>query len=159
VHAALAARDAGTAFPFAVVRVADGTVIGSSRLFNLERWAWPASHPRHGRADPDVGEIGYTWYAPSAIRSAVNTAAKRLMLGYAFETWGVVAVCFHTDARNERSRAALAGIGARFDGILRAHRLAVDAIPRDSARFSILAAEWPEVRAHLDARLERQPTR
>ena len=71
------------------------------------------------------------------------------MLTFAFETWEVQSVCFHTDARNERSRRALGRIGARYEGILRAHRLAADDQPRDSARFSITAADWPAVRAHL----------
>ena len=75
------------------------------------------------------------------------------MLSHAFDTWGVYRVCFHTDARNERSRAALTRIGAKFEGILRAHRLATDLRPRDSARFSIIAAEWPQVKAQLAARL------
>ncbi len=155
VRDALAWRAAGTAVPYVVVRERDGVVIGSTRFLNLERWAWPAGHPRRGRTQPDMCEIGYTWYAPTAVRTAANTEAKRLMLGHAFEVWDVVAICFYTDVRNERSRAALARIGAHFDGVLRAHRLAVDAVPRDSARFSIVASEWPRVRDQLDARLRR----
>jgi len=77
------------------------------------------------------------------------------MLTHAFEAWGVRRVCFHTDVRNERSRAALERIGAQFEGVLRAHRLAADLTARDSARFSILAAEWPKVKEHLRARLAR----
>lgn len=72
------------------------------------------------------------------------------MLALAFETWDVQSVCFHTDARNERSRQALGRIGARYEGILRSHRLAADDQPRDSARFSVTAADWPAVRAHLE---------
>jgi RimJ/RimL family protein N-acetyltransferase len=142
-------REAGTAVPFATVRVADGTVIGSTRFWNIERWVWPLGNPRHGREHPDACEIGYTWLAPEAIRTGVNTEAKLLMLIHAFEIWQVLRVCFHTDARNARSRAALERIGARFEGILRAHRIAADATPRDSARFSILAGEWPAVRLRL----------
>jgi N-acetyltransferase len=71
------------------------------------------------------------------------------MLTFAFETWGVLSVCFHTDAGNERSRQAISRIGARYEGILRSHRLATDGRPRDSARFSVTAGEWPAVRAHL----------
>jgi RimJ/RimL family protein N-acetyltransferase len=152
VQTALTWREQGSALAFATVRVADGVVIGSSRLFDIERWPWPAGSKRGG---PDCCEIGYTWLSPSAIRTAANTEAKLLMLTYAFETWGVHRVCFHTDARNERSRAALARIGARFEGILRAHRLATDLQPRDSARFSIIAAEWPEVKRGLQERLAR----
>ena len=99
------------------------------------------------RVGPDGCEIGYTWLAATAIRTAANTEAKLLMLTHAFEVWGVQRVCFHTDARNERSRAALTRLGATFEGILRAHRLAADLTPRDSARFSIVAAEWPRLQA------------
>jgi len=155
VETALAWRDAGSAVPFAIVRAADGVVIGSTRFFNLERWAWPAGHPSHGRSVPDAGEIGYTWLAHSALRTAANTEAKLLMLTYAFEAWEVLRVCLHTDARNLRSRAAIERIGGRFEGILRAHRMAADFIPRDSARYSIVAAEWPEVKQRLIQRLER----
>jgi RimJ/RimL family protein N-acetyltransferase len=153
VDTALAWREQGTALAFATVRAADGVVIGSSRLFLIERWPWPAGHPDAERGGPDGCEIGYTWLNAAAIRTAANTEAKLLMLSHAFDTWGVYRVCFHTDARNERSRAALTRIGAKFEGILRAHRLATDLRPRDSARFSITAAEWPQVRQGLRARL------
>jgi RimJ/RimL family protein N-acetyltransferase len=146
---ALAGRDAGTAAPFAVVRLADEAVIGSSRLWDLQWWPWPEGHPRHGHDGPDTCEIGHTWLAKSAIRTGANTEMKRLMLTYAFDTWGVESVCFHTDARNERSAAAIERIGGRFEGVLRSHRLATDLRPRDSARYSITAAEWPAVRARL----------
>jgi len=149
VETALAWRDAGTAVPFAIVRLDVGAVIGSTRFWNLERWAWPHGHPRHRRQVPDACEIGYTWLTRSAIRTAANTEAKLLMLTHAFETWQVLRVCFHTDARNQRSRAALERIGGKFEGILRAHRMAADYIPRDSVRFSILAAEWAEVKKQL----------
>jgi RimJ/RimL family protein N-acetyltransferase len=155
VETALAWRDAGSAVPFAIVRAHEGIVIGSTRFFNLERWAWPAGHPSHGRLVPDACEIGYTWLAHSAIRTSANTEAKLLMLTYAFETWEVLRVCLHTDVRNLRSRAAIERIGGRFEGILRAHRMAADFIPRDSARYSILAAEWPGVKQGLLRRMER----
>ncbi|GAC1693329.1 MAG: GNAT family protein [Steroidobacteraceae bacterium] len=153
VDTALAWREAGTALGFATVRAADGAVIGSSRFFDMERWPWPAGHPGGKRRGPDGCEIGYTWLSATAIRTAANTEAKLLMLAHAFEVWDVQRVCFHTDARNARSRAALTRIGATFEGILRAHRLAADLIARDSARFSIVAAEWPQVKARLAARL------
>jgi RimJ/RimL family protein N-acetyltransferase len=157
VDNALASRDAGSAVPFVIIKLKDrlddssddGVVIGSTRFFNLERWSWPKGHPRYGRHDPDVCEIGYTWLACSAIRTAANTEAKLLMLTHAFETWHVLAVCFYTDARNQRSRAALERIGGKFDGILRAHRMAADFIARDSVRYSIVAAEWPSVKQQL----------
>ncbi|MGA2571534.1 MAG: GNAT family protein [Terracidiphilus sp.] len=153
IEIALVGRAAGTALPFATVRVADGAVIGSTRLFDVERWAWPEGHPRDGRDLPDVCEIGYTWLTRAAIRTAANTEAKLLMLTHAFEAWQVLRVCLHTDARNERSRAAIERIGGRFEGILRAHRMAADFIARDSARYSIVAKEWPEVKRMLAARL------
>ncbi len=78
-----------------------------------------------------------------------NTEAKLLMLTHAFEQWQVLRVCFHTDARNQRSRAALERIGGKFEGILRAHRMAADYIARDSVRYSIIASEWPAVRQRL----------
>jgi RimJ/RimL family protein N-acetyltransferase len=124
-------------------------VIGSTRFWNLEHWAWPATHPSHGRSAPDACEIGYTWFAKSAIRTGANTEAKFLMLRHAFEVWQVLRVCFHTDARNQWSRAALERIGGQSEGILRAHRMAADFVPRDSVRYSIIAAEWPTVRQHL----------
>jgi N-acetyltransferase len=145
VEAAVAARDSGTAVPFAVVRLADEEVIGSTRFFDLDYWAWP-----DGPRGPDTCEIGYTWLNPGAIRTGANTEMKRLMLTHAFETWQVQSVCLHTDARNQRSRDAMHRIGARFEGILRSHRLGTDDKPRNSARFSITANEWPAVRRRLD---------
>lgn len=155
VETALAWRAAGTALAFATVRLSDDKVIGSTRFFDLERWAWPAGHPRQGRTLPEVCEIGYTWLSHDALRSAANTEAKYLMLSHAFEAWGVLRVCLHTDARNERSRAAILRIGGKFEGILRAHRLAADATPRDSARYSITTAEWPAVKRGLEEKLAR----
>jgi RimJ/RimL family protein N-acetyltransferase len=155
IETALAWRDAGTAFAFTTVRKTDGVVIGSTRFFDIERWAWPVGHAQHGRSGPDACEIGYTWLTPSALRTAANTEAKLLMLTHAFESWQVHRVCFHTDVRNERSRNALARIGGKFEGILRAHRMSADFIPRDSARFSIVAAEWPQAKQVLQKMLER----
>jgi RimJ/RimL family protein N-acetyltransferase len=155
VDTALAWRDADTAIPFAIVRQNDGVVLGSTRFWNLERWAWPHGHPSHGRSVPDACEIGYTWLTRSAVRTAANTESKLLMLTHAFEVWRVLRVCFHTDARNQRSRAALERIGGQFEGILRAHRMAADFIPRDSVRYSILAAEWPRAKERLLQSLRR----
>jgi N-acetyltransferase len=155
IETALAWRDEGKAVPFATRRMADGVVIGSTRFFDLERWGWPPGHARQGRTRPDACEIGYTWLTRSAIRTAANTEAKLLMLEYAFETWQALRVCFHTDARNQRSRAALERIGAKFEGILRSHRMAADFIARDSARFSIVVAEWPEVKRRLSQLVDR----
>ena len=149
IDTALAWHDADSAVPFAIVRQQDGVVLGSTRFWNLERWAWPPGHPLHGRGLPDACEIGYTWLAQSAIRTPANTEAKLLMLTHAFEIWRVLRVCFHTDARNQRSRAALERIGGQLEGVLRAHRMAADFIPRDSVRYSIVAAEWPAVKLRL----------
>ena len=155
IETALAWRDAGTAQAFATVRNADGAVLGATRFFDMERWAWPEGHARQGRRDPDVCEIGYTWLAHSAIRTGANTEAKLLMLTHAFEVWDALRVCLHTDARNQRSQAAIERIGGKFEGVLRAHRLAADCVPRDSYRYSIVAAEWPAVKQKLSDRLQR----
>lgn len=156
IDTALAWKDAGSAVPFAIVRADDGVVIGSTRFWNLERWSWPPGHPSHGRSVPDACEIGYTWLSGSAIRTAANTEAKLLMLTHAFETWQVLRVCFHTDARNQRSRAALERIGGQFEGILRSHRMAADYNARDSVRYSIVAAEWPAVKRRLGDLLDQR---
>jgi RimJ/RimL family protein N-acetyltransferase len=145
VEDALAARARGIAVPFAVVRLDDETVIGSTRFHRLDYWA-----RREPRDAPDTCEIGYTWLALEALRTGANTEMKRLMLTHAFEVWRVRSVCLHTDVRNQRSRDAIQRIGGKFEGVLRAHRPAVDQSPRDSARFSITAAEWPAVRRHLE---------
>jgi RimJ/RimL family protein N-acetyltransferase len=87
IDTALALREAGTALAFATIRLADGVVIGSTRFFDIESWAWPAGHPRHGRKNPDVCEIGYTWLSHEAVRTAANTEAKLLMLTHAVEVW------------------------------------------------------------------------
>ena len=155
IDTALSWQDVGTAVPFAIVRMQDETVIGSTRFWNIEHWSWPAGHLFHGRDVPDACEIGYTWLARSAVRTAANTEAKLLMLCHAFEVWQVLRVCFHTDARNERSRAALERIGAQCEGILRAHRMAADFIPRDSVRYSIVATEWPSVKQMLISHTDR----
>jgi N-acetyltransferase len=150
VERALELAKAGRVFPFATVRANDGVAIGSTRFFDCDRWAWPEGKARGAF---DTCEIGFTWLAASAQGTGANTEAKLLMLTHAFETWGVQSVCFHTDARNERSRAALAGIGATFEGVLRSHRLASDFIPRDSARYAIVAADWPNVKEALTVKL------
>jgi RimJ/RimL family protein N-acetyltransferase len=150
IDTALAWQDAGTAVPFAIVRRVDGAVIGSTRYFDIERWAWPEGHLRYGSSTPDACEIGYTWLTVSSIRTAANTEAKLLMLAHAFESWQMLRVCLHTDKRNQRSRNAIERIGGQFEGILRAHRMAADHTARDSARYSIVVAEWPAVKARLE---------
>ena len=155
VETALSWRELGTALPFAIVRADDSRIIGSTRFWNLEHWSWPGGHPRYGRRHGDAGEIGYTWFTSSAIRTAANTETKLLMLAHAFEVWQLLRVCLHTDARNLRSRKAIERIGGKFEGILRAHRMAADYTSRDSVRYSILATEWPEVKQRLNQLLSR----
>jgi RimJ/RimL family protein N-acetyltransferase len=119
----------------------------------IERWPWPPGYralqrsPEHA----DAVEIGSTWLTPDAQRTAINTHAKLLMLTHAFEAWCVHRVSLKTDARNTRSRNAIQRIGARFDGVLRAHMPGFDGVIRDTAFFSILASEWPAVRDRLQA--------
>ena len=155
VDTVLAWQEAGTAVPYATVRQSDGEVIGCTRFFDLLRWDWPSGHERHASATPDVGEIGYTWLAPDAVRTAANTEAKLLMLTQAFEDWRMLRICFHTHAKNMRSQAAIQRIGGKFEGMLRANKLAADNTPRDSARYSIVASEWPEVKQRLQGFLSR----
>src|SRR5271169_4489667 len=87
VETALSWQDAGTALPFAIVRISDDVVLGSTRFWQVEHWPWPQGHARHGRPAPDACEIGYTWLSGDAVRTAANTESKLLLLTYAFETW------------------------------------------------------------------------
>jgi RimJ/RimL family protein N-acetyltransferase len=154
VEAALADQATGRALPFATVARAAGRVVGSTRFGNVEFWAWPPGNPlQRGAHVPDVVEIGWTWLAPDVQRSGVNTEAKLLMLSHAFEVWHVHRVSLNTDARNSRSREAILRLGARFDGVLRGARVASDGAIRDTAAYSILEAEWPQVKAGLVTRL------
>ena len=154
IDGALADQEAGRALPFATVDRPRGVVVGCTRLFNIEFWPWPPGNPnQRGVERPDVVEIGWTWLTASAQRTPINTEAKLLMLTHAFDRWRVHRVSLMTDARNQRSRQAILRLGARFDGILRAARPASDGAIRDTAAFSILEAEWPAVRANLEARL------
>lgn len=138
VDQALAMRDAGQQLPFAIV--ADGRVVGSTRFYDIDM------------SVPTLA-IGYTFHAASVWRSHVNTAGKRLMLGHAFDTLGAQSVYFHTSHQNLRSQAAIQRLGAQRDGILRAHRRHKDGSLRDTYTYSIIASEWPAIRARLDARL------
>jgi RimJ/RimL family protein N-acetyltransferase len=128
-------------------------VVGATRFCEIAYWQWPpgASHQRVGI--PDVVDIGFTWLSGSAQRTSVNTEAKLLMMTHAFEVWQVHRVALQTDVRNKRSWAAIERIGGQLDGIMRADRPGSDDTVRTSARFSILAAEWPQAKARLVARL------
>ena len=150
VDTALSLRDAAKALPFTTIARATGNVVGSTRFGNIEFWNWPAGNPhQRGESLPDVVEIGWTWLAPEAQRTGINTEAKLLMLTHAFESLMVHRVSFRTDSRNERSRAAIERLGARFDGVVRAASIAYDGAIRDSAVYSILDSEWPEVKDRL----------
>ena len=131
---------AGRSLPFAVRRLRDGILVGTSRYLNVA-----LSHLRL--------EIGNTWYGPDARRSTVNPAAKLLLMGHAFETLKLARVEFKVDARNLASRAAMKKLGAVEEGILRHHVRLPDGFLRDSVYFSVLAGEWPNVRRGLEARL------
>lgn len=156
VEEALAAHAAGSALPFATVDAATGRVIGSTRFGWIEYWPWPGPRPSDAPSGaPDAAEIGWTWLAPDVQRTAMNTEQKLLMLSHAFEAWRVRRISFITDARNARSRAALDRIGARFEGLRRAHFPAADGTIRDSATYSILLAEWPETKALLERLSQR----
>ncbi len=154
VAAALAEHERGQGLPF-VVQAPSGALLGHTRFTAVERWAWFGPPAEPVPSGPDAVEIGYTWYAEHAQRTAVNTETKLLLCTHAFERWGVRRLTWKTDARNARSRAAILRLGARFDGILRAHRPAVDGSIRDSAFYSMLASEWPAAKLALTARLER----
>lgn len=150
VERALSGREAGSVLPFAIVDRTTGKVVGSTRFGNIEFWNWPAEDPhQRGEHLPDVVEIGWTWLAPEVQRTGINTESKLLMLTHAFETWTVHRVSFRTDRRNERSRVAIERLGATLDGVVRAASIAYDGAIRDSAVYSILDSEWPEVRDHL----------
>ena len=156
IQTAIDWREAGKAEPFVIFRISDGAVIGSTRIWNLEKWLWKPENPRYNWEFPDTCEIGYTWLSSSAVRTPANTEAKLLLLNMVFEKWHSFSVYLCADARNIRSRDAIERIGAKFEGILRSHRLAIDGIPRDTARYSILASEWPDVKMHLELLLERK---
>lgn len=155
VREALEGWQAGHMLPFAIVRLADDCVVGSTRFWDIQRWSWPPGHEHHGRETPDVCDVGFTWHASSAIRTGVNLDAKRQLFAYAFEEWRVHRVRLRTDERNLRSRRALERLGATLDGIVRADRMAqVDDTVRNTAYYSITAEEWPAVKEGL-AKLAR----
>lgn len=142
VKAALANAAAHLELPFATIRQSDGRVLGSTRFLALR--------PEHRSV-----EIGWTWLDPIAWRTGANVEAKLLMLEDAFERLGCHRVELKTDARNERSRAAMEALPAQFEGIHRKHMIVRDGERRDSAWYSILDEEWPAVQAHLRGRLDR----
>ncbi len=139
---------------FAQVRIADGVVVGVTRYLTPRR--------RSDQAVPYAIEIGGTWLAASAQRSGINVEAKLLLLGHAFDVWRVGRVDLKTDARNAQSRSAIAALGATFEGVLRCWQPSLvpgeEDILRDSALYSVVGAEWPEVRERLRKRLAAGPS-
>jgi N-acetyltransferase len=146
VATALAGQRDGHMLPWAVRDLATGDVIGSTRYHDIA-------------AGIDRVEIGHTWYAQRHQRTHVNTTCKRLLLGHAFETLGCKVVGLRTDRFNFRSQRAIEALGAQKDGVIRHFGVRKDGSARDTVMYSILAAEWPDVRRHLDTRLARHAAR
>ncbi len=143
IETALQAAAQGTALPFAVRSLASGKLVGTTRYC-------------HADAASRRLEIGYTWYAASVQRTAVNTECKWLLLRHAFEALDCIAVEFRSHWLNQRSRTAIARLGAKQDGILRNHSRMPDGSLRDTVVFSIIASEWPAIRQHLQFKLEQR---
>ena len=146
VQSALREQQAGTALPFATIERSSGRVIGSTRFGNIDM--------ANRRA-----EIGWTWIAKPWQRTSLNTEAKYLMLRHAFDVLGCNRVELKTDALNEKSRRAIARIGAVEEGVLRSHMITATGRVRDTVYYSIIAAEWPAIRASLEARLSSRHDR
>jgi RimJ/RimL family protein N-acetyltransferase len=142
LEAALASAAEGSELPLVTILRASGRVVGSTRFLTLK--------PEHRSI-----EIGWTWLTPEAWGTGANVEAKLLMLEHAFETLGCLRVELKTDARNERSRGAMAALPAQFEGVHRKHMLVRGGERRDSAWYSVLDDEWPAVRANLLRRLGR----
>jgi N-acetyltransferase len=156
IEGALTEQAAGLALPFVTRLASTGRIVGSTRFMNIERWKWKVPSPFQRAEDGiDAVEIGATWLSPEARRTAINTHAKLLMLNHAFDVWRVHRVTLKTDARNARSRRAIERLGAQLDGILRAHMPAFDGEIRDTAFYSIVREEWPEVGRRLRGLAER----
>ncbi len=136
----LAAMGEGREGVFAIRELAGGELVGSSRFMNVR----PADR---------VVEIGWTWLDPRVWRGGVHVETKLLQMTHAFETLGCVRVELKTDARNERSRGAMAALPAQFEGVMRKHMIVPEVGQRDSAYYSVLDSEWPAVRANLERRL------
>ncbi|WP_024301281.1 GNAT family N-acetyltransferase [Pseudogulbenkiania sp. MAI-1] len=137
----LALQRQGSMLPFAVRRLDNGELCGMTTFMNIEQ-------------ERRRVEIGSTWYAKSAQRTAINTECKLMLLEHAFDTLGCIAVEFRTSWMNQASRAAIARLGAKQDGILRNHQRFADGSYRDTVVFSIIDLEWPAVRQHLRFKLD-----
>jgi RimJ/RimL family protein N-acetyltransferase len=134
--------EAGSMLPFTVMEPATGEPVGMTTYMNVD-----AVNRRV--------EIGSTWYAGRVQRTGLNTEAKLLLLGHAFETLGSIAVEFRTHFLNVQSRRAIERLGAKLDGVLRCHSIAKNGTLRDTAVYSIVASEWPAVKAHLEWQSQR----
>jgi N-acetyltransferase len=142
IATALDMRERLDAMPFVVRENGSGEIVGCTRYFNVD-----AANRRL--------EIGHTWYSKRAQRTAINTECKLLLLTHAFEKLRCIAVEFRTHWFNHASRAAIARLGAKQDGVLRNHQISPDGSYRDTVVFSIIESEWPAVRQHLQFQLER----
>ena len=142
VAAALMGQHDGHMLPFVVRELASGQIVGSTRYHDIVMAA-------------DRVEIGYTWYARRVQRSALNTECKLLLLGHAFERLGCAVVGLRTDHMNFASQRAIERLGARRDGVIRHNAPRRDGTVRDTVMYSLLAHEWPDVKAHLQWQLER----
>ena len=145
VREALKMRENLGAMPFVIRRKSDKLVVGSTRYFNVD-----AKNRRL--------EIGHTWYSRSAQRTGINTETKLVLLKHAFEKLGCIAVEFRTHGFNFQSREAISRLGAKQDGVLRNHQLSPNGTLRDTVVFSIIASEWPAVKAHLRWQLDKPRT-
>jgi RimJ/RimL family protein N-acetyltransferase len=139
-------RDAGSMLPFAVIEAATAKPVGMTTFMNVDTI--------HRRV-----EIGSTWYASRVQRTGLNTEAKSLMLRYAFEELNCIAVEFRTHFLNHRSRTAIESLGAKLDGVLRNHVVMPNGTIRDTCVYSIIAAEWPTLKAHLEWQLRKARSR
>jgi RimJ/RimL family protein N-acetyltransferase len=144
----------GSALPFAIAEKSTERIVGTTRFLNMEYWEFPEGHAlRRPGNIPHVVEIGASWLGEPYQRSGMNTDAKLCLLTHAFEEWKVLRVSLKTDSRNTRSRANIERIGAKFDGVVRAHMPSFDGAIRDTAFYSILLAEWPELKNRLESKL------
>lgn len=141
IEEALAQQQEGHQHPFTIRRVSDQRIVGSTRFYDLE--------PYHRNLS-----IGYTWYAQSVQRTAINTEAKLLLLSHAFDELDCMSVAFHTDHLNHRSQAAISRLGAKKEGVLRNHKRMPDGRIRHTWCYSIIDDEWPEIKTRLQKRLE-----
>jgi N-acetyltransferase len=139
---AMEAESLGREYPFAVILVPSGRLVGSTRYLDVQE-------------DDRTAEIGWTWYAPDTWGGVVNPEAKYLLLRHAFEDWGAIRVALKTDIRNLHSQAAIKKLGAKYEGLLRNQRIRPDGSYRDTVVYSITDREWPVAKSRLEQRIER----